>query len=53
MPFNNNDIKSATNTVIMLSNDIAKTEPYFSKELFEIKNLLFAGMFINPICFIA
>lgn len=49
MPFYNNDIKSVTNTVIMLSNDIAKTEPYFSKELFEIKDLLFVGMFINPI----
>lgn len=50
-PFYDNDRKSVINTIIMLSNDTAKTEPYFSKELFEIKDLLFVGMFINPIGF--
>lgn len=51
MPFYDNDRKSVINTIILLSNDIAKIEPYFSKELFEIKDLLFVNMFINPIGF--
>ncbi|MDE7430700.1 MAG: TIGR02391 family protein, partial [Lachnospiraceae bacterium] len=49
MPFRDNDVKSVVNNIIMLSNDIAKTEQYFSKELFNIKDSLFNGVFLNPI----
>ncbi|MCM1439946.1 MAG: TIGR02391 family protein [Roseburia sp.] len=49
VPFYRNDIKSVENTIINLSSEVSKSDPYHSKKLFKIKDMLFVGMFLEPI----
>ena len=50
--FDYNDINDIRNGIIRLSENIAKTDPYFSKDLFRIKDALFIqGNRLNDIAF--
>ena len=46
------DIQSIKNGLIKISHDIEKESPYFSQELFEMKDRMFVGYgTINPVVF--
>ena len=50
--FTNEDVNKIRNGIIRLSESIAKTEPYFSKDLFRLKDALFIqGNHLNMIAF--
>ena len=47
--FPSNGINEIKNGIIKLSESIAKSEPYFSKDLFRLKDVLFVGSKLNII----